>query len=76
MFQLKLNLGIGLMLMVLKSYHDCEFLFLHFIISFFFFFLMAYIVFFFFLIGNKTFIEKIEHHVHDSEHYEQETDTV
>ena len=23
------------------------------------------------MIGNKTFIEKIEHHVHDSEHSEQ-----
>ena len=30
---------------------------------------------FFFLIGNRTFIEKIEHHVHDGEHYEQEVDT-
>ena len=33
--------------------------------------------FFFFLIGNKTFIEKkIEHHAHDGEHSEQETDTI
>ena len=23
------------------------------------------------MIGNKTFIEKTEHHVHDSEHFEQ-----
>ena len=26
---------------------------------------------FFFLISNKTFIEKIEHHVHDGEQFEQ-----
>ena len=32
----------------------------------------------FFLIGNKTFIEKIEHHknVHDGDHSKQETDTI
>ena len=30
---------------------------------------------FFFLIGNKTFIEKTEHHVHDGEHSKQETNT-
>ena len=29
-----------------------------------------------FLIGNKTFIEKIEHHVHNGEHSEQETNTI
>ena len=28
-----------------------------------------------FLIGNKTFIEKTEHHVHDGEHTKQETNT-
>lgn len=31
--------------------------------------------FFFFGIGNKTFIEKTEHHVHDGEHSEQGTNT-
>ena len=30
---------------------------------------------FFFCIGNKTFIEKIEHYVHKGEHSEQETNT-
>ena len=36
---------------------------------------LSCLFFFFFSIGNKTFIEKIEHHVHDSEHFEQEADT-
>ena len=31
--------------------------------------------FFIIIIGNKTFIEKTEHHVHDGEHFEQETNT-
>jgi len=30
---------------------------------------------FFFLIGNKNFIEKTEHCVHDGKHFEQEQDT-
>ena len=33
-----------------------------------------YIVSFF--IGNKTFIEKTEHHVHNGEHSKQETNTI
>ena len=36
---------------------------------------LSCIFFFFFPIGNKTFIEKIEHNVHDGEHFEQEADT-
>ena len=30
----------------------------------------------FFLISDKTFIEKIEHHVHDGEHFEQRNKVV
>ena len=35
----------------------------------------GYKFFFFFLIGNKNFIEKTEHRVHDGECFEQEQDT-
>ena len=34
------------------------------------------IILFFFFIGNKTFIKKIEYHVYDGEHCEQETNTI